>query len=164
MKLLIIIPIFLLFQSCSQGQEIVITKDYIDNGYWDEYNRSLLIEKMKIKKDSILDIFDPNFKKEVPNHWNITNKLVVDSTFVYRNSLLDQKKINFSRRIYFNQRNANDWNFGHYSIDKQFPTIGSLERNTWYKFSKLKTRPFYIYIYIDGAGEIHRFNVDMSNY
>lgn len=164
MRIVTVLTMLLSLQSCSQEPKIVITKDYISNKYWDEYNRILLIEKMKVKKDSVLDIFAPGFEKDVPNHWNITNKLEVDSTFTYRNSLSNEKKSNSSNTIYFNRRNTNNWNFGHFSIEEQVPIIGPLENSTWYKFSNLKTIPYYIYVYVDDTGTVHRFNVDMSNY
>jgi hypothetical protein len=148
----------------------VITKDYISNKHWgDERNNAILIEKMKLKKDSLLNIFDPNFKKEIPNHWNITNKLEVDSTFRYSYAGLDSKgdRVKLKGKVFFNKDNGFYWNFGntyyaHKKTDKS--TIGSLENNTWYKFSDLKTTAYYVYIFVDDKGKVHRFNVNMSNY
>lgn len=172
MRILIIIATVLLFQSCSQEQEakIVITKDYISNKHWDdERNNSILVERMKLKKDSVLNIFSSDFKGEIPNHWNITNKLEVDSTFRYSYAGLDSKgdRVKLKGKVFFNKDNGFYWNFGstyydHKKTDKN--TIGSLENNTWYKFSDLKTIAYYVYIYVDGEGKVHRFNVNMANF
>ena len=77
MRIVFIIAIIFSLESCSQEPKIVITKDYISNRYWDNYNNDMHVEKMKLKKDSVLNIFSSDFKKEIPNHWNITNKLVL---------------------------------------------------------------------------------------
>jgi len=170
MRILIIIATVLLFQSCSQKPKIVITKDYISNTHWDdERNNAILIEKMKLKKDSLLNIFSPDFKKEISNHWNITNKLEVDSTFMYSYAGLNirEDKVKLKGKIFFNKDNGFYWNFGntyygHKKTDKN--VIGSLENNTWYKFSDLKTIAYYVYVYVDSTGKVHRFNVNMSNF
>lgn len=162
MRYLIIVVALLLLQSCSQGQEIVITKEYIKNGYWSEFNNAIHLEKMKVRKDSLLDIFSPSFKNNVPNHWNITDKLEIDSTFYFGYSGLDTDagKTKLQGKIYFNKNN----NFKWYSNNGKTDTIGELEKKTWYKFSKLKTTPYYVYVYVDSIGKVHRFNIDMSNY
>lgn len=165
MRILIIIATVLLFQSCSQEQEtkIVITKDYISNEHWDdERNNAILIERMKLKKDSLLDIFSSDFEKEIPNHWNITNKLEVDSTsyFGYSGLNIKKDKVKLKGKIFFNKNNGFEW----YSANDDKTIIGSLENNTWYKFSSLKTIAYYVYIFVDDTGKIHRFNVNMANF
>ncbi len=158
------------FTSCSEEPKIVIAKDYIINKHWDdERNNAILVERMKLKKDSVLNIFSSDFKGEIPNHWNITNKLEVDSTFMYSYAGLNSKedRVKLKGKIFFNKDNGFYWNFGntyygHKKTDKN--VIGSLENNTWYKFSDLKTIAYYVYVYIDGEGKVHRFNVNMSNY
>ena len=162
MKTLIYLILLLLIMSCSLDPKIEITKDYISNKDWDEYNNSIHVEKMKVNKDSILNIFDANFKEDIPNHWNITNKLEVDSTFYFGYSGLNIKedKVKLQDKVFFNKDNGFTW----YSADGNTNIVGSLENNTWYKFSDLKTIPYYIYIFVDNTGKVHRFNVDMSNY
>ena len=108
-KITLIISVLIL-QSCSLEPKIVITKDYIKNKHWDTYNHILLIERMKLKKDSVLNVMDPNFEGDIPNHWNITDKLEVDSTFIYRNSI-SEEDIKSNSKIYFDQKNKNDWHF-----------------------------------------------------
>lgn len=159
MKKLIALVVCIGLQSCFFEPSITITKDYIVNNYWDQYNHILLIEKMKIKENKRLDVFDPNFKRNTPNHWNIANKLEVDSTFIYRNSTSGK-----TTKIYFNKKNENDWSFGHFTIEKEVSEIGSLKNDTWYKFSNLRTLAYYVYIYVDPLGEVHRFNVNLSNF
>lgn len=169
MRLLIIITTVLLFHSCSQEPKIVITKDYISNKYWDEYNNAILVEKMKIKKGSVLDVFSPDFDKEIRSNWDLNDKLEVDRTFMYSYTGLggksDLKKLD--GKIYFNKTNGFYWNFGntHFGHKKTNKNIiGSLENDTWYKFSDLRTIAYYVYVYVDSTGKVHRFNVNMSNY
>ena len=158
----IIFIIILLLQSCSQEPKIVITKDYISNKYWDRYNNSIRVERMNLKKDSILNVFDSNFEKNIPNHWNVSNKLEIDSAFYfgYNGLNIKEDKLKLKDKVYFNKSNGFNW----YSNNGEREIIGQLKNNSWYKFSNLKTIPFYVYIYIDNEGKVHRFNVDMSNY
>ncbi|PQJ16575.1 hypothetical protein [Aureicoccus marinus] len=163
MRTLIFIGFIFLSQACSQEPKIVITKEHIVNKYWDDdRNNSILIEKMMLKKDSVLDIFSSDFRSEIPNHWNIINKLEVDSTSYFGYSGLnikkDKKKLNSP--IFFNKNNGFEW----YSANGNKTIIGNLETNTWYKFSNLTTSAYYVYIYVDKEGKTHRFNVNMSNY
>ena len=170
MRILIIIAIVLLFQSCSQKPKIVITKDYISNTHWDdERNNAILIEKMKAKGGGILNATSPDFDKEIRSNWDLNDKLEVDSTFRYSYAGLNSRedKVKLKGKIFFNKDNGFYWNFGstyygHKKTDKN--VIGSLENNTWYKFSNLKTNAYYVYIYVDSTGKVHRFNVNMSNY
>jgi hypothetical protein len=107
-RFLILIGV-LLFNSCSHNPKIEITKEYIINSYWDEYNNAIYIEKMKVMRDSLLDINSNDFNWNLPNHWNITNKLNVDSTFMY--SYSNSKEL-LPEKVYFNNPNGFYWNFG----------------------------------------------------
>lgn len=205
MRVLLIIVTVLVFQSCSQEPKIVITKDFIINRHWNDYNNAILVERLKIKKGVVLDIFSPNFEEE--SNWSLNDKLKVDSTFMYSycgtggnltefdvnmakesfkenkskllkdgvnvDSLINSIKINTDSRkklegkLYFNKANGFNWNFGntyfgHKKTKKN--VIGRLENNTWYKFSDLRPIAYYVYIYIDSTGEVHRFNVNMANF
>jgi hypothetical protein len=171
MKYFLIITTILLFQSCSpQEPKIVITKDYIINKHWDDKrNNAILIERMKVKNGGILDANSPDFDKEIRSNWDLNNKLEVDDTFRYSYAGLDIKgdRIKLKGKVFFNKDNGFYWNFGstyydHKKTEKN--TIGRLENNTWYKFSDLKTIAYYVYIYVDNLGELHRYNVNMSNY
>ena len=64
------------------GKEIEITNEHVLNEYWDnseKTNNSIRIQKMKVI-DSSLNIFNKEFVRE-SNHWNIVNKLEIDSSF-----------------------------------------------------------------------------------
>jgi len=163
MRTLIIIATILLFQSCSQEPKIVITKDYISNKHWDnERNNAILVEKMKVKKGDALDATSPDFDKEIRSDWDLNDKLEVDSTFYFGYSGLNIKedKVKLQGKVFFNKDNGFEW----YSANGNKTIIGSLKNNTWYKFSGLKTIAYYVYIYVDSTGKVHRFNVNMSNY
>lgn len=162
MRKVFIAAIIFSLKSCSQEPKIVINEDYIINRHWDNYNNDIHVEKMKLKKDSVLDIFSSDFKKEVPNHWNITNKLEADSTsyFGYSGLNIKKNKVKLKDKIFFNKDNGFEW----YSESGNKTVVGSLEKDTWYKFSNLRTVAYYIYVYVDNEGELHRYNVNMSNY
>lgn len=162
MKTLVLIIGVLFINSCSIGPKIVITKNFISNQYWDDYNNAIHVQKMKIIKDSVLDISDSNFNKNTPNHWNITNKLEVDSTFYFGYSGLNenQNNVKLKGRVYFTKANGFLW----YTDNGNKSIVGSLENNTWYKISDLKNIPFYVYVFIDNKGNSHIFKVDNSNY
>lgn len=162
MKPLVIFIISLFLTSCSLQSNIEITEDYISNKYWSDYNNAIHVERMKIKEGIDLDIFDIDFNRDIPNHHNITTKLEVDSSFYFGYSGLNIKsdKIKLIGRIFFNKDNGFEW----YTNDGNRNIIGSLKRQTWYKISKLKSTPYYIYIFIDDNGKVHRFNQDLSNF
>jgi major membrane immunogen (membrane-anchored lipoprotein) len=96
-------------------------------------------------------------------HWDDerNNAILIERMKVKNGDILDASSPDF------NKDNGFYWNFGctyydHKKTDKN--TIGSLENNTWYKFSDLKTMAYYVYIYVDDEGKVHRFNVNMSNF
>ncbi|WP_350288846.1 hypothetical protein [uncultured Croceitalea sp.] len=162
MTRLILLLAVLFFQSCSNDIEIVITREYIDNGYWDEYNNAIHVEKMKVKNGGVLDVLSIEFDKEIRSNWDLNDKLEVDSTFYFGynglNVKKDKKKL--KNKIFFNRDNGFEW----YSNKVSKSKIGLLQNNTWYKFSRLRPIAYYVYIYIDDTGEAHRYNVNMSNY
>lgn len=157
-KLLYLFFALILVYSC---KEIEITKEYIENDYWDNYNNAIKINKMKVT-DSTLNVLLSNFETE-PNHWNIVNKIDIDSSFVAYysglNSLMPNKP-KLSGKVYFNKDNGWKWSFN----GKEVNIIGELENNTWYKFSSLTNDAFFLYVYVDETGEIHQFAVNLSNY
>lgn len=162
MRNLIILVAFAILQSCSLEPKIIITKDYINNKYWNNYNNAIHVEKLKLKKDSILDIFKPNFDSGGVNNWNVTNKLEIDSTFYFGYSGLNSKndKKKMKGKISF----INDNGFNWYSSKGSVDIIGKLQNNSWYKFSNLKSTPVYFYVYVDSEGNTHKFSEDLSNY
>ena len=159
MKYLITILIIGLLVSC--GKNIEITNEYVYNEYWNEYNNAIGIEKMKVI-DSTLNIFSEDFQEE-SNHWNIVNKLEIDSTFNcyygglninYPNKPKLKGKVNFDK--------YNGWNWSLNGDEKQ--RIGKLKNNTWYKFSYLTTSAMYKYVYVDSIGKTHVFTANLDNY
>jgi hypothetical protein len=54
---------------------------------------------------------------------------------------------------------------GCYGIEKtKSDIIGKLELNSWYKFSKLKSGQYFIFIFVDKEGFIHRFDQNLNNF
>jgi hypothetical protein len=160
MKIIYSILSFGLIFICS-NKEIIIEKNYIENSNWNEHtNNSIKIERMKII-DPSLNIFSSSFKKE-PNHWNIVNKLKVDSTFIcsYFGLNYANNKPKLKGKVFFNKSNGWDWNIN----GKKKSTIGELKNENWYKFSELHTSAIYNYVYVDSIGGTHVFTANLSNY
>ena len=160
---LVVVGCVFFIEACTIEPSIIITKDYISNKYWNKYNHRILIEKMKVKEGDGLDIMNPSFERNTSSHINITSKLEIDSTFIYKNSIVGSSTFE-DAKVYFDRKNLNEWSFGHFSIDEKLSVIGALKNNSWYKFSRLRTIPYWVYIYVDNEGKIHRFNVNMSNF
>jgi len=159
MKYLKYIFIFGLLISC-ENRKIEVTNEYILNEYWDDYNNAIEIQKMKVI-DSSLNIFSKDFRIE-SNHWNIANKLQIDSTFncYYSGLNFMKNKPKLKGKIYFNKENDLTWIVN--GEKKQI--IGNLKNNTWYKFSRLKNGTFHQYIFVDSIGKTHKFSVNLDNY
>ena len=165
-SILIVLALFLISSSCFKSYKIEITTDYIINEYWSTASTNFFeIEKMKIKQDSILNIFQPGFE-EVSNNWNIVKKLETDNTFIYHYRSNSPSNI-IGDTIYFNK-----WNQGSWAVDARmkgkslgttFETIGNLQRDSWYKFSNLRSAQFYVYVYVDN-GKVYRFDQNLSNF
>jgi hypothetical protein len=73
----ILIIILSALEGCSQKPKLEITTEYVLNKYWDKpFSNFFIVEKMKVKKDSTLDIFQPGFKPTA-NGSNVTEKLEI---------------------------------------------------------------------------------------
>ena len=167
-----IIFLGLCLTGCSpfKGDKIVITKEYIINDNWVNSHNGITVERMKIKPDSSLNILAPNFDSGGTNNWNVINKLELDSSFVYSYNVGSTYDSSLSlskspdKKLYFNKPNKSLWVKGLFSGDT-IKTLGSLQNDTWYRFSKLTPiTKFYVFIYVDDSGKVHRFDQDLSNY
>ena len=159
MKYLILVIGFGLLVSCSK--RIEITNEYVYNEYWNEYNNAIGIEKMKVI-DSTLDIFSEDFQEQ-SNHWNIVNKLEIDSTFNSYYGGLNIKNPNkpkLNGKVFFDKYNGWNWSLN----GEKKKRIGKLENNTWYKFSHLKTTAMYKYVFVDSYGKTYIFTVNLDNF
>ena len=167
---------FLIIGICLSGcfffenKRIAITKEYIINENWVDGHNGIIIEKMKIRQDSSLNILDPNFDKGSINNWNVVNKLELDSSIVYSYNVgltYDSSKSlskSSDKKLYFTKPNKNLWVKGLFSGDT-IETIGELQNDAWYRFSNLTPiTKFYVFIYVDNNGNTHRFDQDLSNY
>ncbi|MAT90947.1 MAG: hypothetical protein CMC35_09665 [Flavobacteriaceae bacterium] len=153
-----------------EKKEIVITNEYIINENWINNHNGILIERMKIKEDSRLDVLSSDFDNGGVNNWNIVNKLEPDSSFVYSynvGSVYEPSKSLSKlsdKKLYFNKPNESLWVKGKTSGDT-VETIGKLKNDTWYRFSELTPiTKFFVFIYVDKNGRTHRYDQDLSNY
>jgi hypothetical protein len=150
----------LIFAGCSD-KKIEITPEYIINENWSKKNdegggNSIKIDKMRVKKDSIINPFS-----DLDNA-DILNKLEEDSLFRWFANVKIEGKSYKDKKIYFNQDNGFTW------LDdverRRTKIFGNLEKDNWYKFSHLISYPYYVYIYVDSSNKVHRFDVNLANY
>lgn len=154
-----------IFASCS-NETVEITNQYIINQHWNKKNEeasanSITINKMKIKKDSTINPFSDLSQAD------ILNKLEEDPSFMhYANIKIKQVESYKDKKIYFNQDNGFYWGSkSRHNSDDKAKTIGVLQPNNWYKFSDLGSIGLSnIYIYIDSANNVHRFNIMSANW
>jgi hypothetical protein len=146
----------LLLAGCSD-KKIVITADYIINPNWDEQANAIQINRMKVKKDSAINPLTELIQEE------ILTDLEEDSLFRwFANAKIPKGESYKTTKIYFNKDNGFMWLD---DVTSQHSKVfGKLEKDNWYKFSHLLTHPYYVYIYLDSANNVHRFNVNLANY
>lgn len=167
--------ILILLSFCLSGcyfhekKKIVITNEYILNESWSNNHNGILIEKMKIKSDSSLNVLDSGFNSGGINNWNVVNKLELDSSFVYSYNVGSAYEPNSSlselseKKLYFNKPNKSLWVKGRFSGDT-IKILGNLKNDSWYKFSELTPiTKFFVFVYVDDNGKIHRFDQDLSS-
>lgn len=144
----------LLVFSCNQ-KRIEITNEYIINDNWNSIAKSIKLEKMRLKKDSSLNLL-------TITQAEILDKLEVDSSFVYYANVFTEQSSFKGVKIYFNR--DNEFNWSSENSEDTTKIIGNLEKENWYKFSYLVTYPLHIYVYIDGKDKAHQFSVNLANY
>jgi len=153
------ILLIFMFTGCSD-KKIEITSEYIINENWDKKgeqvgSNSIKINRMKLKKDSMINPFSDLSQED------ILNKLEEDSSFIYvANIKIRQEESYKGKKIYFNRDNGFYWwtNQGN----SKTKILGRLEVGNWYVFSRLN--PYYEYVYVDSVNKVHRFNVNLANY
>ena len=154
-----------LFTACS-SKKIEITSEYIINENWNRRDEqalanSITINRIIVRRDSIMNAFSDLGQTE------LLSNLEEDSSFMhYTNIRIKEGESYSNKKIYFNRDNGFYWgsNSRHNSADK-VKTIGNLQKNNWYKFSYLGTMAVrYIFVYVDSANHVHRFDVFHSNY
>ena len=152
--------ILLLLISCSSEPKIVITKKFISNKYWDNYNNAIQVNRMRVKKDSTLNVSASDF--DTNTGWSLFHKLEMDSTsfFGYNGLNFKKDKPLLTGKVFFDRDNGFEW----YTAKGNKKTVGELENETWYLISGLKTEPYEIIIYVDKNEQLHRFNKLASNF
>jgi hypothetical protein len=157
--------IFMLSITACSNKKIEITSEYIINENWSRENEqawanSITITRMKLKPDSV---FNPLTDL---THYEVLNKLEEDKMFIYyTNVRLGEGESYNNKKIYFNRDNGFYWGKGGEDGKVKVKTIGTLQKDNWYRFSYLGSlAPRFIYIYIDSTNHAHRFDVSQSNY
>ena len=156
---LFIVLFALCFTSCFK-KKIEITTEYIINENWGVGRTSnpIMIEKMKVKKDSTINSFSDLSQRE------ILSKLEEDSLFRWFGNVdLSNKKeeIYRTKKIYFAKDNGFTWLDDITGIRTSI--FGNLEINTWYSISGLVNYPYFV-LFVDSTSQVHRFDVNIVNY
>ena len=163
-KVVMAIIVWCLLTGCHRSGKTEITNTYMTTDYWDRRgaetgSNSFEIIRMKVKKDSILDPFAAISQGE------ILDKTEEDPSFLfYSNIRLPEGESYKGRKIYFDKFNGFYWNAGHYLNEQKVKTFGNLQKGTWYRLSGLSPFRVGIYVYVDSADKVHRFNITPSNY
>ena len=149
----------LCFTSC-YNKKIEITTEYIINENWGkQMSRPIMVEKMRVKRDSIINPFLDLSQGE------ILSKLEEDSSFRWFANVnigKNTEEIYRTKKIYFAKDNGFTWRD---DVASRYTTIfGNLEIKTWYKFSGLVGYPYFVYVYVDSTNQVHRFDANMANY
>jgi hypothetical protein len=160
---LLILSMFLI-TDCT-NRKVEITNDYIINEYWTKENEqasanSIVIDKMKPRKDSVVDPFSPLTQAE------ILSKLEEDSSFMRYANVKIKGQGYRDRKIYFDRDNGFCWGSqSFYNSNDCAKMIGILKPRRWYRFSDLGLIIYpFIYVYIDSENKAHRFNITAANY
>lgn len=155
------VSILLICVSCKEKQ-VVITKDYVINPYWDKTDNSFIVAKMKLK-----DSDKNNLKLNNITSQKLLSELVKDTSFSFTANVKYDGKSYAERKVYFNRDNDFLWRKPP-NIDpsrkKVFNTIGELEKKEWYFFGGLDKEKTLYYIYIDSLDKLHIFKVPSTSW
>lgn len=147
-----------LFIAKCANRNVEITKEYIINPNWDKDANALQINGLVLKSDSSIYFIDNLPQAE------LTSKLVDDTSFFFFANAKYNGEDYSTRKVFFNKDNGFRWIAGKSGRKATATTIGSLQKNNWYKFSHLGSYPYSIYVYIDSLDKIHRFTINQANY
>jgi hypothetical protein len=149
---LFILFILICFIIACHNDKIIITRDYVHNENFQNFEIGLLsLCKIKLH-DSTIDI-NKNFNPFTLRAHDTIND------FCYKVF----GKINEDKTIYFdNRQDSLSWFSCKNSAIKR-ETIGRLELNSWYKFDGLKNLTE-IYTFIDVDGKSHIYQVNIANW
>ena len=156
-RLFIVLGVFW-FTSCNEGR-IEITSEYIIDENWGEgISHPIMIEKMKVKKDSTINPYLDLSQGE------ILSKLMEDSLFRWFGNVnmgKTKEQIHKTKKVYFSKDNGFIWRDD--VTGRETEIFGNLERNTWYQFKGLADYPYFV-VYVDSINGVHRFAVNTSNW
>jgi hypothetical protein len=140
--------------------EIVLTRTYISNEAWDDYNNQIKVEKMQIRDSVQIIRTDLN---SISKNFTL---LQVESAYIYEYSGFRDKRPNPKGKVYFNKDNGWKWVkvASNYKDNERYTTIGNLQKDQWYRFSNLRGKGgFFIYAYVDQKGDLHQYYQDLRN-
>jgi hypothetical protein len=157
--------IILAIASCSEKKRVSVTPEYITSSDWSkQFSSSFYMQRMFPKKDSLLDIFHPDFF-EGGNSMLLVPKLEPDS-FAYQYKS-ESPSGPIGDTVYFQKKNKGMWYKSRGFNDPKpirLEVVDNLERKGWYRFSQIVSFPHELYVYCDSAGMVHSFGHDLSNF
>ena len=153
-NLIILLTTIMSVNSCVN--KIQITPEYIINPNWSKQGNAIMIDKLIVKKDSAIDPF------RRLTHIDLLTKLEEDTSYSYMGNVQYNGEGYSKRKVFFNKRE----NFFWWSDEGETrqERIGNLQKNNWYKFSHLLGYLYYIFIYVDSANQVHRFDLNQGNW
>ena len=156
-RLFIVLGVFW-FTSCNEGR-IEITSEYIIDENWGEgISNPIMIEKMKVIKDSTINPYLDLGQGE------ILTKLTEDPLFRWFGNVnmgKTKEQISKAKKVYFSKDNGFTWRDD--VTGRETEIFGNLERNTWYQFKGLADIRYFV-VYVDSINGMHRFTVSTVNW
>lgn len=158
---LIVINLLIIFTSCSLTREsdVIITKDYVINPYWDSLDNSMSISRMKMK-DSTMRINLENVTSQ-----QLLNYLEEDTTFSFISNVQYNGESYSTRKVFFHKDNGFIWSkqYGDDEFTGQL-VLDSIEKKRWYLIYGLDKEKTIYYFYIDEIGILHTFKIIASDW
>ena len=157
--LLFVIFLFFFFLNCKE-KEVIITKDYIINPYWDEIDNSFTFSKMILKNSE-----NKNLRLQNVTTQYLLRELIKDTSFSFTANVKYDGEQYFKRKVYFNRNNGFVWRKPP-DIDPsrniKFYTLGELQQKTWYFCGGLGKEKTLYYVYLDSLDNLYTFKVPAS--
>ncbi len=160
-KTLIVINLLIIFTSCSLTREsdVIITKDYVINPYWDSLDNSISISRMKLKDSTVRINLDSVTSQQLLKY------LEEDTTFSFISNVHFNGESYSTRKVFFHKDNGFLWSkqYGANEFEEQ-EVLDSIEQKRWYLIYGLGEEKTIYYFYIDEIGNLHTFKIIASDW
>ena len=142
--------------SCQERREVVITKSYVINPYWDKTANAFRVIKMN-SIDSSRRVSLANCSTS-----DLVKKLEKDTSFAYTGNVRYNGQSYSVRKVYFGRDNGFLWWGNLYKPNSTKTILGELQYETWYLLAGLGKPKTLYYIYLDSLDSLYTFEVPAS--